>query len=554
STQSFVGIYIERAQNCNSISKNKVFSNINTLYGFDLNYVEGTANNHTLVSNNEIIGKVTQDNVYGIELTNSKYIKIVHNSSYLYSTAPYVNSANFHHQSSNQTTGNFVTLKNNIFFNASQSATNQNYPISLGSIPGNFVANYNDYYSIGNVVGFYTVARNTLPEWQMAVGRVDSNSIVHNLNFISPIDSLVPDNFNGIECLILPDVLSDISDHERYSEITYMGAYTYPIPDTNLAIVGLTSPVFGTECPSLAYPIAVSIKNAGGRTINFGQAPTTIQYSITNTNTNIVTTGTYTIPTGIVPPLQTMPVTVLPNFNIDVNVIYQYTFVIRINNDAVNNDDTLRGNFELQAIKPFYEEVFSNTNLNPIWTFEQVNGAGNWTVQSGEGVFPTIAPNYGTGRLFFNSKVFSNVTEARAIMPLVMLNGSTNPILEFWFAHDNANNSTNYNLEGVTVKISTDGGTTFNNVIPVGETNALIKRGDNNYTTPGWKKYTIDLSPYVNNDCINIAFYARSRSGGNINIDRIRVRNHYPNDMAVNTVYALGETSTQNQISSHITA
>ena len=178
------------------------------------------------------------------------------------------------------------------------------------------------------------------------------------------------------------------------------------------------------------------------------------------------------------------------------------------------------------------------------WTIEQVSGAGNWTFQNGEGTNPTIMPVYGTGRLFFNSKTFANGTTSRAILPVTVLNNNTNPILELWFAHDNTNSAANKNDE-MTVKISTDGGNTYTALIPQGQTTAPIKRYKSTATTPEWQLYTFNLSSYTSAGCVYIAFDATAKNGNNINVDRIRVRNLYPNDIAVSKIYAAGETPTE---------
>ena len=160
-------------------------------------------------------------------------------------------------------------------------------------------------------------------------------------------------------------------------------------------------------------------------------------------------------------------------------------------------------------------------------------------------------PVYGTGRLFFNSKNFASGTTSRAILPVVTLNNAFNPILELWFAHDNA--AANKNDE-FTVKISTDGGNTYTNLVAQGETTAVIKRQKASATVPEWQLYTFDLSSYVSYGCVYIAFDALSKAGNNMNIDRIRVRNLYDNDVSVTKIYGVGETPTEYEMRGVVSA
>lgn len=548
SNQAYMGLHIERAERVKDISKNKINSPVNIGIGLYLNYVLGQTGNNVLVSNNEIRGKATSDNVYGIELLNSNYIDFIHNSSRLYSITPLGVTSSIFLQS-----GNTVNLLNNIFINECISSTNLNYPIYIQNLPTNFTSDYNDYYSSGSFIGFYTVPRSTLPEWITALGR-DTNSISFSPVLIDPSISLEPLSYNHLECLVSPRVSTDIRNFARNGEITYLGAYSIPVPSPNLTITSLISPPSPELllCPEDHYPITVRITNVGGSTINFANTNATVR---TIASGGLTLNQAYTVNTGILAPLHSADITIIPSLAIPSNVNIDFTFIVSINGDTVNSNDTLRRNYKLEVISPDYEEVFSNNPLTPIWRFEQVAGAGNWTVQAGEGIAPVIAPVYGTGRLFFNSRSFSNTTISRAIMPTIDLSSSINPTLEFWFAHDNGYSSSTYTtLEGVTVKISTDGGLIYNDLIPQGQTTALIKRYNSAYTTPGWAKYTIDLSNYETDSCVFIAFEARSRNGNNINIDRVVLKNVYDNDLSVTDIYCLGAIPTQDSISQEIKA
>lgn len=554
---NFVGIAIQNGADFLSVSGNSIKMNERGGTGISVTTYANSTGVTTLMNmvNNEIINKATVTARYNIMLQNSKQINIYHNSSYVYSLVDIAQTSPIYITGASSST-NTINIYNNIFYNASTSTENKNYAVYLNytsatALSNTIKLNNNEYYSVGNSLGWFVAPRNTFSEWQgaMASRGDDTTSVNIPISFVSPTDSLVPEQYEGLECLPVDGVNSDIRGNSRYSTITFMGCYTRAIPATDLALTVLTSPVLGNECPADHYPIKVMVKNTGSANLNFATKPATIYYTIGTT------TGSMTVTTGTIAPLQSKEVTVVANFQVFINTVYNYSFNIHVNGDNNTQNDSLAGSFEIQAAFPYYEEVFSTNDLYPAWRFEQISttGAGNWTVQMGAGTYPNISPNYGLGRLFFNSKVFANNTESRAIMPVTILQGTSTPILEYWFAHDNVNSTT----EGVTVKISTDGGTTYT-VVPsmntAGVTSTLVKRYNSAYSTPGWEKYMVDLAGYSNQSCIYIAFDAKSNAKNNINIDRVVVRNFHNNDLAVNDIWALGTNPTQHEVSPTIYA
>lgn len=555
---NFVGVAVQNSTDFHSVSANSIRMNERGGTGISFTTYANSTGVTTMmnVANNEIINKATVTARYNIMVQNSKMMNIYHNSSYIHSLVDIAQSAPIYITGASSSTNN-INIYNNIFYNASTSAENKNYAVYLNYTSATALANTvklnnNEYYSVGNSLGWFVAPRNTFAEWQGALSSrgEDTTSINVPINFVSPTDSLVPEQYEGLECLPVNGVSTDIRGTSRYSTITFMGCYTRAIPATDLALTVLTSPVLGNECPADHYPIKVMVKNTGSANLNFATKPATISYTIGTT------TGSMTVNSGTVAPLQSREVTVVANFPVSINTVYNYSFNIHVNGDNNTQNDSLAGSFEIQAAFPYYEEVFSSNDLHPSWRFEQIStaGAGNWTVQTGAGTYPNISPNYGLGRLFFNSKVFANNTESRAIMPVTILQGASTPILEYWFAHDNTGNSS---TEGVTVRISTDGGATYSDVPSTntaGVTSTLVKRYNSAYTTPGWEKYMVDLAGYSNQNCIYIAFDAKSNAKNNINIDRVVVRNFHNNDLAVNDIWALGENPTQHQVSPRIYA
>lgn len=481
-----------------------------------------------LYNNEVILYPVTAANSYAMQINNCNGLRLINNSLLAKSDAPYSNSAALYISNNNTT-----YIYNNIFLNQVVCSDNTDYPLYLNA-NSKAAGSYNDFVSGSGVVAFKTVARNSISELESADTNL-TNNISYLPAFADNTQSLLPSSFSGLECWRDNAVMADIRGVNR-SEVTYMGAYADAIPAVDVALTALVSPVLG-ECPQPSYNITVEVTNKGAQTINFASNPAVIHLQSTalNLDQNI------NLNTGSITALNSMNKLLVQNVNIPVNQAVDFLITISINGDGNHYNDTLSQIFTVEAIIPDYVEDFSN-GTQQTWTIQQISGAGNWTFQNGTGVNPTIAPVYGIGRLFFNSKNFSTSTVSRAILPVVTLNNSVNPILEIWFAHDNTSNKP---TEGVTVKVSTDGGNTYTCLSPQGQTDTLLKRYKQTATVPQWQLYTFDLSNYVAQGCVYIAFDAYAKGGNNINIDRIRVRNLYDNDIAVNKIYGSGETPTE---------
>ncbi len=506
-------------------------------------YVTNSSSTTTMTGylyNNEVIlYPVTADNSYAMQINSSNNLHIINNSLLAKSEAPYSNTAALYISNGNNNTN----IYNNILLNQVVNNDNTDYPLYLNA-NSTVTGSYNDFYSNSGVVAFKTVARNSISELLTAI-----TTLTDAFSFMPPIAnpmlSLLPTSFTGLECWRQDNVMTDIRGLSR-SEVTHMGAYGDPIPAVDAALTALISPTLG-ECPQSTYDITVQVTNKGAQTLNFSNNPAVITLQSTALNLN----QTVNVNTGSLAALTNMNKVLSQNVSIPVNQPIDFLIIMTTPNDNNHLNDTLSLTFTLETVIPDYVEDFSN-GTQQTWTIQQIStsGAGNWTFQSGTGVNPAITPVYGTGRLFFNSKNFVSGTSSRAIMPPVTLTGAYNPILEIWFAHDNASSNKNDEL---TVKISTDGGNTYTALTAQGETTSTIKRYKN-ITTPEWQLYTFDLSSYVSAGCVFIAFDALSKAGNNLNIDRIRVRNLYDNDIAVTKIYGAGETPTEYEMKDVVSA
>ena len=565
SHQEFSGVYVENIVSAD-IDGNTVDSVFNAEYGISVKNLTTKdyfiRNNHVKVGdskfgiyigsssatsvdtgfiyNNEVIlYPVTEGTACAMQLDNSNSLKLAHNSLYVKSDAPYSNTAALHIK--NTTSNNITFLNNNVLINECNSSDNTNYALNLNGT-SKVIGGYNDLYSQSSAIAYTTVVRNSIAEFENAMP-----NCTNNISVLPPManatNSLLPTDFTGMECRRMPLVMQDIRNQQR-SALTYMGAYANQIAATDASVVALLVPALG-DCPQNTYNITVSVANKGSEVLNFANHNATITVhsdSLNLTQTKSVTSGT-------VPVLGASSQVVANNVAIPVNQMVDLTFVIRTAGDNNYINDTMRTSFIMEAARPDYEEDFSS-GTKQTWTISQLSGAGNWTFIDGTGINPVIAPVYGTGRLYFNSKTFSAQTRSRAVMPVVQLSSSINPILEMWVAHDNTSNKPK---EGVVVKVSTNGGLTYTalrRLNPDGTpstslADTLIKRYDASYSTPGWALYTFDLSNYVSAGCIYIAFDGYAQQGNNINIDRIRLRNLYNNDVAVTQIYSQGETPTK---------
>lgn len=555
SQHRYTGMNIERSSVTSSISKNKIWSDVNTNVGMLLNNVSNGTNGDVLVSNNEINARALAVNTYGINNTLCTRMNYLHNTVRLFSTSTLDLTACYYH-----TSGAIINFSNNILVNKCVSLNNLNYPIYYQANPTTLVADYNVYHSSGPV-GYYVVVRNNIDEWKFAMNNTrDTATITTEPPFTDPTISLDLSDFSGFECPKHSLVEDDIQDSLRNCEVTHRGCYRTYVPPKDLALVDMISPALGT-CPQTSYPVTLKLFNYGCSTVNFANTPATITTIITG---GLTQTTNYTVNTGTLAPNHSMNVTVNPGLAVPYNQDINFKFIINYAGDERPLNDTLSFPFRLEVVAPAiatYDETFSNgTSLT--WKIEQVSGAGNWSFQEGEGEFPTIAPVYGTGRLFFNSKTFLTNTVSRAIMPVMDLTNSVNPILEIWFAHDNTATSAAYNLEGVVVQISTNGGNTWTSLTPetpnpTNTTTSVLKRGQNSipgYTLPAWVKYTYNLANYNNNGCVFISLEATGKRGNNINIDRVRVRKIHNNDCAVQNIYTVHERPTEVETSPEIKA
>ncbi|HOS16955.1 MAG TPA: T9SS type A sorting domain-containing protein, partial [Bacteroidales bacterium] len=402
-----------------------------------------------------------------------------------------------------------ATVMNNLFITNTSGSTP--YAVYLAGTYSsayayNYRIDYNNYYSTGNM-GYVGSAQATLANWKSVV-----ISDIHS-TFILPVFAHVNSNLEltDYSAFIVPrinDVPVDINGINR-TILTMMGAYSKPLFEGyDLELIDILSPkaIDDVYCFGDYTDVKVILKNVG--TENY-------YFDTNSVNLHLDVSGVYnyqfdtliTVGTLLAPKKDTFEITnLLP---VSLPGTYHISVYLSSAVDTVYSDDTLHMDYTVSKIQLPYDVDFSYKPTDII--LKQVLGTSAWQVDTGTGSNPTIAPVFGTGRLSFSSESGLG-SMAQAIINGIDLRGMAQPSLEFWYAHD----ATSSNNDFMSVKVSTNGGGNFDNLL-------TVYRYDAAYATPGWAHYVVDLSDYDTNACVSIVFEANSFGGANQNIDRIRI-------------------------------
>lgn len=304
---SFYGVYTTTGRNLKVIG-NQIHSGgagSYTAYPIYLSTSVNVMGSETEFINNAVYNVPTSGTLYGFYFLGTRdYVNVYHNTVHLD-----VQLAGTKYAFYASTAPNNHTLKNNIF-SVQGPGTGSKYCIYISSTSTSFVSDYNDFYMGGtggtvNNVGYWTAARNTLADWQLATSQ-DANSFSVNPDFFAVNDFRT----NSIALYQMgtpiPGISTDIFGTPRNANNPCLGAFEYTLYLRDAGIVAMTEPV--AVCPGLA-PVKVKIKNWGiqpftGATIHWSvngiaQAP----FSYTNTLAigaeEEVTLGSYTFAGGV---------------------------------------------------------------------------------------------------------------------------------------------------------------------------------------------------------------------------------------------------------------
>ncbi|MDR0602679.1 MAG: hypothetical protein LBG80_00065, partial [Bacteroidales bacterium] len=186
--------------------------------------------------------------------------------------------------------------------------------------------------------------------------------------------------------------------------------------------------------------------------------------------------------------------------------------------DNIIYDNTLVSTYISGKLGLPIDEDFSN-DLPMEFITRAVNSPATWTiVPQGTGSDTAVKPAFGSGMLAFtgNKGAMSYLSTRQLELRETVL-----PTLEFWYFHDTIKSE-----DYMDVRISTDGGTTYKPLLSVLKQNSVY----------GWYCHRVDLTPYINGQCIQILFEAmRMSSGiGSQYIDRIVINSQQ--DLALSKI------------------
>ena len=307
-------------------------------------------------------------------------------------------------------------------------------------------------------------------------------------------------------CPLDANVLYDVNHNPRTNPFTTMGAYTfYGLNESDLELSQL---ITGSNDSSLCVPdyipIQFAVFNNGYSIYDFAQDTLALHLhvdgmkGIFDTVVYIVSDTLYTYQTKTFDVINSLDVSYAGNYSI--------TAWISSDNDVIFTNDTLQFLYKTNKIALPYSEDFSTSDMTNL-VVEMLAGTEGWEVVSGGNAI--IAPAQGTGTLVFDAPL---ATISSLGIGQIELERTAQPKLDFWYAHDNKDVN---QRDELIVRVSWNGGASEKVLYQ-------IMRYDANYTTPGWKQYTVDLSSYVDSACVMVYLDAYSY-GGVQHIDYISI-------------------------------
>ena len=504
------GAYFYNYNLIDSVVGNHIHINVNSyaysgirLYYY-INYTStfGSDIIPAVVANNEIIS-VAGTTAYGIYAYYYVNACIVNNS--VYCKAP----TNYGLYLATQSSVCDLNIQNNIFM--TEGGATNNYIIycsaaaTLTTYPT--LLDYNDYYTTSTKKNaFYCGSARTFANWQSTYN-MDGHSVEVDPNFSNMPEDLSITNFNDqLKCNRNRQVMRDINNDAR-TTLTVMGAYSTPLFEGyDLQLEAFAEPtVGGIQCFPNSTPVKLALYNMGTYDADFAVNPVTLYLKCESDSVNFV--KNVTINSGSIKLMKRDTFEVISNMDITYAGMYKLTAWLEWTKDQKRDDDTLKLDYYVDKTVLPYDNNFTGTFAGV--ATNQAYGDISWEVVNSN---PVLNPVFGTGSLLFrSSKERGSISQA--LFTSVSLQGTYNPHLYFWYAHDNKNP---YQRDQMEVRISQDGGATF-------KTLQTLYRYDAKCTQPTWKEYKMDLSKYSTGSCIIIAFTAYSYGGGDQTVDRVKI-------------------------------
>jgi hypothetical protein len=512
------GIYAYSMNVCH-ITGNRIYANSpgisSLLRGLQLYYADMSS----IVSNNEIILISGANSTEGIYMDYPKGVSLYNNSIYTKKNGTTGTTRAFFSYINNSTER--LTLKNNIFV-AEGGAANATYAIYLyGTLAnhqaGGLITDYNNYYSTGTDMGYAGGSgRADLSAWKAAL-TMDTHSANLMPAFTNTNISLEMSDYTGLACPRHANALHDILGEER-TLYTAMGAYNGYILEWDIELAQVVSPSnVGDLCAASYLPVQYLVRNNGFAEYDFSVTPLELHFNMTGL---ISFDTTVVVHSGILKEFSSVVVELKDALNVSFAGDYSIEAWISLGTqDFVPSNDTLRTIYRNTKIALPFDDDFSTSVLTGL-TVESILGDSVWHVEEHAGYDSIIEPYYGSGMLVFKGE---KGTISRISTGQLELNRTQQPVLEFWYAHDNAHPELEDQLD---VRLTYDGGNTHTTLFN------LIKY-DPTVSGPTWKRYFVDLSQYQDSSCVIISFEGYSY-GGIQHIDRITVSSNQ--DISVSEV------------------
>ncbi|HNW88659.1 MAG TPA: GEVED domain-containing protein [Bacteroidales bacterium] len=453
---SYYGIYAGYCDNDLKILKNKIIVPVGT-YGIYLYYCDGTTIKKGLIANNfvQIGGTIA---TYGIYASYSTFQEF------------YFNSVNI--TSTNTTASAFyiasgcapIVLKNNILAN-----NGGGYSIYSALTTG-VTSDYNDLYTTGTTLGYWSAATSNLAAWQTASSQ-DANSVSVNPQFVSTTNLHTFSPAVNSHATPITGITDDIDGDARDASTPDIGADELAPFADDLGIMSVIAPLPVSCGLGANESITIRIKNYGLNTITTAD----VYYKLNNgTPVQGVFSGSLAADSSI---NFTFPSTV----NLSAIGAYNFKFYVAMAGDMFLMNDTL-SNYSVANGWDFYTSEY---NMG----FEPANDMSSWSIVNSDlGAYKWVMP-YTSGTYAHsgtNSAQFLNNTtntgEDWLFSRCFNLEAGKTYSLSFWYRADIATTPQTITLKYGNAPTSAAMTTTITTL--TGFTNIVYQKSTSQFTAP----------------------------------------------------------------------
>ncbi|MCB9232265.1 MAG: right-handed parallel beta-helix repeat-containing protein [Bacteroidia bacterium] len=262
---NYYGLYASYCDNDIQVTKNKVNITNQGYYGIYLQYCDGSSVLRQNISNNMVHIGGTSGNGYGIYTNSCTYQNFYYNSVNVTRTSGSLNAF-----TQAPTTGSSnINLQNNILKCDQDFAIYINQPTAIAS------SNYNDLYTQGANLGYWSGNRATLAAWQSASAK-DNNSVSMDPIFQSNSNLHVQNYLLNNLGFPVAGITTDIDGQTRNVTTPDIGAdeFTPPVNDA-----GITAIDHDLSLCTNSDSVYVTLKNFGSAALTSA----TINWSVNGT-------------------------------------------------------------------------------------------------------------------------------------------------------------------------------------------------------------------------------------------------------------------------------